>query len=315
MSKKLIIDSIASEIAAVKEFLIEAQKFDDIVGEIQLKYRISRLSEKMESLKEEYSKDNSASVSLFFGGQPVLDSKGIAADFAGVALGQFQELIAKISANNIVGELGERGKIPHKENSKLMVTGFARGSFGFVLDEMTNQMSLEPSELSQSVDKAASLLRDIADKDDAVFEARVEELESRTLTTLKGFFTSLDSNKATIRVVEKESEFTLDSVAIHRAKTRTESTSIEEIIDNIEGKLIGFLPDHKKFELRNKDGVTIYGSATKEAVDQYTKAIDNFIGRKCLIKVTIKTVSPLNRVPRKVFRLMEFVRSGRGINA
>ncbi len=311
MSKKLIIDSIASEIAALKDLLIDAQQSGDIVGEIQLKYRISHLSEKMESMKEESSEDNSARVALFFGGQPVLGSKGIAVDFASIVLGQFQGLVAKIFASKD-GELRKRRKVSSIGDSTLMVTGLVQGSFGFVLDEMSNQMSLGPSELSQSVDKAASLLKDIADQDDAVFNARVEELESGTLVALKDFFTSLDSSKATIRVVEKESEFTLNSADIYRAKTRTEATSIEETIeettDDIEGKLIGFLPEHKKFELRNKDGVTIYGSVTKEAADQYVNMIDKFIWQKCLIKVEIKkTVSPLNREPKEVFRLIEFL--------
>ncbi len=309
MSKKLSIDSIASEIAAVKDLLINAQQSGDVVGEIQLKYRIDRLSETIESLKKESSEDYNASVSLFFGGQPISDFNGIDADFAGVALKQFQDLVAKIFASKD-GELGERGKVSSRGDSKLMVTGLARGSFGFVLDEMSNQLLLGPSELSHAVDKVASLLRDIADQDEEVFNARVEKLESRTLIALQGFFKNLDSSKATIRVVEKESEFTLDSVAIRRAKTRTAATSIKEKTDDIEGRLMGFLPDHKRFELKNKDGRIIYGSATQEAVDQYAKAIDRAIGKKCLIRAAIKTVYPLNRAPKEAICLIKFVRIG-----
>jgi len=308
MPKKLNIDSLSSEITAVKELLSSAQQSGDIVGEMQLEHRLKELALKVESLKSDTIADNSASVALFFGGQPVLGSKGIAAEFAGLALEQFQNLIAKVFASNEVGALGERGKVPFKANSELMVTGLARGSFGFVLDEMSDQMQLESSQLSQVIDKASFLLRDTAAQDEAVFEALLEELEPRTLIALKEFFSNLDSNKATIRVVEKDLDFILDGPAIHRAKIRTEATSIEEQTSDIEGILVGFLPEHRKFELQDKTGQIYYGAATKEAVDQFVKATDTVIGKHCLIRVTIKTVAPLNRPPREIIRLHEFLR-------
>jgi len=310
MSKKLNIDSLSSEINAVKELLNSAQQSGDIVGEMQLVHRLKELSLKLESLQSDTIADNSASVALFFGGQPVLGSKGIAAEFAGLALEQFQNLIAKVFASNETGALGERGKVPFKANSELMVTGLARGSFGFVLDEMSDQMQLESSQLSHVLDKASVLLRDIAAQDEAVFEALLEELEPRTLIALKEFFSNLDSNKATIRVVERDLDFTLDGPAIHRAKIRTEATSIEEKTSDIDGVLVGFLPEHRKFELQDKTGQLYYGSATTEAVEQFVKATDTVIGKPCLIRVTIKTLAPLNRPPREVVRLLEFLRFG-----
>ena len=310
MPKKLNIDSLSSEITTLNELLTSARQSGDFVGEMQLEHRISELSGKLESLKENTVSDNSASVALFFGGQPVLGSRGIAAEFAGTALEQFQNLIAKIFANNEVGDLGERGKVPFKANSELMVTGLARGSFGFVLDEMSDQVQLESSQLSHVIDKAALLLRDSAAQDDAVFESILDELEPRTLIALRDLFSNLDSRKATIRVVEKELDFTLDGPSIHRAGIRTEATSIEESTTEIEGKLVGFLPEHRKFELADRTGKIFYGSATKEAVEQFANATDSAIGKKCLIKVTIKTVAPLNRPPREVVRLLELLRFG-----
>lgn len=310
MPKKLNIDSLSSEVTTLNELLLSARESGDIVGEMQLEHRISELSSKLNSLKEENLSDNSASVALFFGGQPVLGSKGIAAEFAGTALEQFQDLISKVFANNEVGDLGERGLVPFKVNSELMVTGLARGSFGFVLDEMSDQVQLESSQLSHVIDKAAILLRDSAAQDDAVFESILEDLEPRTLIALRDLFKNLDSSKATLRVVEKELDFTLDGPSIHRAKIRTEATSIEESTTEIEGTLVGFLPEHRKFELADKAGNLYYGSASKEAVEQFTKADDNVIGNKCLIKVSIKIVAPLNRPPREVVRLIEFLRFG-----
>lgn len=310
MSNKLKIDSLSSEITAMRELLRSAHNSEDIVGEIQLEHRIKELTLKVESLKHDNYTDNSASVSLFFGGQPVLGSKGIAAEFAGLALEQFQVLISNVFASNEVSALGERGKVPFKANSELMVTGLARGSFGFVLDEMSDQTQLESSQLSQVIDKASILLRDTAAQDEAVFESLLEELEPRTLIALKEFFSNLNSRKATIRIVEKDLDFILDGPAIHRAKVRTEATSIEEETIDIEGTLVGFLPEHRKFELQDKSGQLYYGSATKEAVDQFSKATDTALGKHCIIRITIKTVAPLNRPPKVIIRLLEFLQFG-----
>jgi hypothetical protein len=310
MPKKLKIDSLSSEIATVKDLLVSAINSNDIVGEMQLNYRLKMLAQHVEEIKESSLGNNSASVALFFGGQPVVGSRGIAAEFAGIALEQFQNLIGKIFATNELGELGQRGKVPFKAHSELMVTGLARGSFGFVLDEMNGQVQFESSQLTYIIDKAAHLLRDTAAQDEAVFEALLEDLDSRSLIALKEFFSNLDSNKATIRVVEQDLDFTLDGSAIHRARIRTEATSIEEETSEILGTLVGFLPEHRKFELRDSLGRIIYGSATKDAVEQFEKATETAIGKKCLVKVTIKTVAPLNRPAREVVRLMEFLDFG-----
>jgi len=307
MPKKLSIDSLSSEITTVSELLNSARSSNDIVGELQLEHRLNLLTGQLSKLKENALNDNSASVALFFGGKPVLGSKGIAAEFAGLALEQFQNLISKTFATSEVGELGERGRVPFKAQSELMVTGLARGSFGFVLDEMSDQTEIEASELSHVIDKAAHLIRDTAAQDDAVFENMVGELDPRTLIALRDFFANLDTNEATLRVVEKDTDIVLDSPAIHRGKIRTEATSIEEKTTEIAGTLVGFLPEHRKFEIRTNDGNLIYGSATKEAVDQFEKASESVIGKPCLAKVTIKTVSPLNRPSREVIRLIKFL--------
>lgn len=307
MPKKLARDGLNSEISTVKALLQSAIDYGDIVGELQLKHRINELESELKDLNKSSQIDNTASVALFFGGKPVLGSKGIAAEFAGVALEQFQNLISKAFATNEVKELGTRGKVPFKENSNLMVTGLARGSFGFVLDEMSNQTQLESSELVHIIDNVALLLRDTAAQDEAIFEALLDDLDPRMLLALKEFFANLDNSKATLRVVEKELDMTLDGAAIHRAKTRTEATSIEEKTNQIEGILIGFLPEHRKFELKDNTGNIIYGSASREAVEQFQKFEQNPLGRSCLINASVKTVVPLNRSPKEVVRLVEFL--------
>lgn len=307
MPKKLTIDSLSAELTSVSNLLESAKKSGDIVGEMQLEHRLEKLTTQLQVLKEHTLPDNSASVAIFFGGRPVLGSKGIAADFAGKALDQFQNLISKTFAKSEIGQLGTRGKVPFKAQSELMVTGLARGSFGFVLDEMSEQTELEVSELSHVIDKATRLLRDTAAQDEAVFENLVDELDARTLLALKDIFHTLDSNAATVRVVEGGLDIVLDSAAIHRGKIRTETISIEEDTTEVLGVLEGLLPEHRKFEIRDDSGNLVYGAVTKEAVEQFEAASKSVIGKRCTASVTVKTVKPLNRPPREVARLIEFL--------
>jgi hypothetical protein len=216
-------------------------------------------------------------------------------------------LVSKTFAKSEIGQLGTRGKVPFKAQSELMVTGLARGSFGFILDEMSEQTELEASELSLVIDKATRLLRDTAAQDEAVFENLVDELDARTLHALKDMFFNLDSNAATIRVVEGDLDIVLDSAAVHRGKIRTEATMIDEDTTEVSGVLKGLLPEHRKFEIIDDSGNHVYGSVTKEAVEQFETASKSVIGKRCTASVTVKTVKPLNRPPREVARLIEFL--------
>lgn len=310
MLKKLHLDAVSSEVSAVKKLLVEASKSGDIVGELQWGQKLAALTSEVEILEKEVIQDTEANVALLFGGKPVLGSKGIAAEFAGQALEKFQNLVSKTFAVAEIGDLGQRGKVPFKEQSDLMITGLARGSFGFVLSEISDQASLESSELAVIVERVSSVIKDTAAADESLFEELVSELNPRTLIALREFFLTLDSNQATVRIVERNRDFILDNTAIHRGRLRTEATSIEEDTIEVAGLLVGFLPDHRKFEIKDQAEEIIYGSVSKTAVEQFQNASSTVIGKRCLAKLNVRTIEPLNRPPRKVNRLLEFLRLG-----
>jgi hypothetical protein len=93
----------------------------------------------------------------------------------------------------------------------------------------------------------------------------------------------------------------------------TEATQIEEKDLEKSGILIGFLPEHRRFELQLASGELIYGSATKESTEQYRAAMiegSHTIGVKCIAKFNERIVKPLNRPQKLVYRLLEFVEIG-----
>jgi hypothetical protein len=311
MPRKLELEALESELAGLISLFKEAQEINDPVGILQYEQRIHELETEISALTNENR--HLASIALYFGGNPVLGSLGIAADFAGRALENFQEIISKQFAKVEIGALAERGRVPHKELTTLMFTGVTRGSFGFTLDELTDQTQMFDTALKEMVSEVMMIIESAGSINDVVFDEASETLDPRTLKPLKEFFGNLESNKATVRLVDDVRDISLDEAAVHRAKVRIEATEIVEEDTEITGVLIGFLPEHRRFEIKIESGETIYGTATKQATEQITHALKNaisVIGKICTASINERTVHPLNRPPRLVYRLLEFTKIG-----
>lgn len=302
MPRRLTLNSLTSDKFAVEKLLNEAIEYGDIAGEMQYSARLDNLKKEIAEL-EDVTPTN-ASVALFFGGKPVLGSKGILASFAGHVLDDFQELINKTFAFKENGGLGDRGKIALKANSDLMVTQVAKGSFGFILDEVSEQMEITETALKETVEDVMDLIDASALSDEEFFEEKIESLDKRVLQSLKNFFITLDKAESTLRVVSDKHEYSFDSTRIHRARKRTEATQIDESETEVELVIKGILPEHCKFEAITNDAEIIYGSISKSAVEQYS--IDK-LKRKCSVKLLIKEIKPLHRPKRTVYKLLEFL--------
>ena len=69
---------------------------------------------------------------LTFRGRPVVDQHGIFAEFGTQATSAFTDAVAKVAAG-LSGPLAAMGPIPNRDESQLLITGTALGSFGFEL--------------------------------------------------------------------------------------------------------------------------------------------------------------------------------------
>ncbi|KPN76746.1 MULTISPECIES: hypothetical protein [Shewanella] len=302
MPRKLKLNSLTSDKYAVQQLISEAIEYGDIVGELQYREKLEKLDKEISLIKN--ANETNASVALFFGGEPVLGSQGILASFAGNALENFQELINKAFASKENGSLGERGKIPLKANSNLMITQVAKGSFGFILDEVSDQIEITETALKHTVDYVLELINASAQPDDETFEKLIESLDKRVLQSLKDFFITLDKAHSTMRLVGDEQEYSLDSHWIHRARLRTEATEIDEDEDLVVLKVLGLLPEHCKFEAVTREGNIIYGSTTRLAAEQFRSEL---IGKEVRVNLLTKSIKPLHRPERTVYKLMEFL--------
>ena len=107
--RKLERDFARADIAAVSS-LLDQLGDEDVMARFGLEARLQELQTAIAQLGDE-PEEPTASAALFFGGRPVLGSRGIESEFGGAAITKFQDLVAKVLAHE-TGGLGMRGVVP-----------------------------------------------------------------------------------------------------------------------------------------------------------------------------------------------------------
>jgi hypothetical protein len=307
MLKKLELDSLTAQLAATREVVARAKEVGDIVTAQQLGADVDVLQHRITELGN--VRDVLASVTLFFAGDPVVGSRGVDADFAGSALHRFQALVSKQFAAGEIGQMGARGPVPANRASELMVTEIARGSFGFLLEESALNNELFETKLSAAVDDVAQLMGALASPSEAAFEESVADLEPRVLGAAKAFFETLDDANASLRIVERDVDYSLSTVDVHRARQRAEAMEITERDDvELTGLLRGIVPDHRKFEFTTTEGQRLYGSVAanvaKAIDDNIQSGLNNPTGKRWRARFKVREVQARNAEPKTYYTLL-----------
>lgn len=304
MLRRLRLDALRAELGSVRAQIEMSDQYGDIVGSGQFRRRLEQIQEELSAL--ELQDPTRASVALYFSGRPVLGTRGIAADFAGRCLENYQDLVSKTFARRELGALGERGPIPLRQSTEMMVTGVTHGSFGFILDEMSDQTSILDTQLKEVVKEVSLTLEKFSADSDSEFLEFASEIDQRTVISLRNFFQEMDNSSATVRIVEDIHELNLDGPAVLRARQRAESSTIEDETTDIQGTSIHVLPEHRTFEFRTLSGDVLFGKAHADAVESYLSAIAmqvNVSNSRMTAHMQVRTVHALNREPRSTYRL------------
>ncbi|MBB2806350.1 hypothetical protein [Xanthomonas arboricola] len=304
MLRRLRLDALRAELSGVLSQVEISDEYGDIVGSGQFRRRLEQIKKEISSL--ELQDPKRASVALYFSGRPVLGTRGIAADFAGRCLENYQDLVSKTFARRELGSLGDRGPIPLRQNTEMMVTGVTHGSFGFILDEMSDQTSILDTQLKEVVKEVSLTLEKFSGDSESEFLEFASEIDQRTVISLRKFFQEMDNSLATVRIVEDIHELNLDSPAVLRARKRAESSTIEDETADVPGTSIHVLPEHRTFEFRTLTGDVLFGKAHADAVESYLSAIAmqvNVANSRMTAHMQVRTVHAFNREPRSTYRL------------
>lgn len=257
MVTKLHRDALRGEIASLRAMLQRSFERDPL-GALSLRNRLTRLESELQEM-EEHS-PHVANVALVFDGDPVRGSSAIEADFAGKALQDYQELIAKHVAVE-GGQMADRGRLPdqiHKQ-ARMNVTALVHGSFGFVLEEdASDQLGMFETPAQKAVQAVTNLLKDVAAPDGRSFDAKLDDLDARIFSTLKRFVSTLHRARSTLKIAEDQRELTLDMSSVERAFDRVSRSEVDEVDEVLEGDLLGLVPVQRRFDFKRGDNGEVW---------------------------------------------------------
>lgn len=297
---------LRANLAQAKAFLADAQLDDDPIGQHQFAQLVDELSNKLSAMPNAIAQAP-AGVALFFGGRPVVGSQGIHADFSSKAIEGFQKIVTLRFASEERGPLAPKGRVPLKDNTHLLITDVVRGSFGFVLQAAASEDMSQAAytSLKAVVDKVASTISRVAAQDDMLFDEAVSEIDERQKVSLSDFFKLLDNEGATMRLVEGERDFELDSASVQRARRRVEGLEISETTEELRGQIVGWSDVSAKFELKLHGSLDIVQGTVSRAELERVEAEGLETYHKHLrASVNVREVKAKNRAPKLSYTLM-----------
>jgi hypothetical protein len=261
--RKLTRDALKADLAEVQGLLSSAPD-EDVLGRMSLEGRRDEITAELDALASEPMAGGArpAETVLFFGGAPVVDSRGIYADFASKALSKYEDLVTKVYAVQQRGDLRPSGPVPDRRAASLHITEVVRGSFGFELAELVSPAP-DVGNLADAVEEATRAMIAAAASDEDLADA-AQVLGERAFAALRDFFGLLRKSAATFRVVagDLDRTFAVEDVGI--AAERTESNEVTEEDIAVDGEFLGALPEARRFEFRANDGVVIRGRVSTD---------------------------------------------------
>jgi len=241
-------DLLESDLAAV-DGLLRRVGGRDRLARLTLTKRKGSIEAELQKLAG--TRHTTASVLLSFDGGPVRGSYGIDADFAGRALQDYQELLAKQAAAHETGGLARMGPVPDRQLSRLNITNVVHGSFGFLLEEDgADQPQLIDSALLVSVKRITDLLQAFTDSNQQTFEQALAEIDPRVFISLKKFIEDLYRGGATLKLIEDDRQVVFDNTAVNIARERIVATDVSDDEVVLEGELLGVVPIQRRFDFR-----------------------------------------------------------------
>lgn len=297
---------LQANLAQAQVLLADACLDDDPIGQHQFQQLVQGLEDKLAGMPQAID-HAPAGVALFFGGRPVMGSHGIQAGFSGKAIERFQTMVSQRFAAQELGPLASKGRVPLKDNTHLMVTDVVRGSFGFVLQAAAEDDEAQGSgtSLKSVVGKVADAISRMAAQDDALFDGALAEIDERQKVAFTDFFKLLDTEGATMRIVEGERDFELDQASVQRARRRVENLQISDRAEEISGLIVGWSDVTAKFDLQlHGTREIVQGTVSRAELDRVAVEGLELYHKHVRASIKVREVLAKNRQPKRAYTLL-----------
>ena len=193
--------------------------------------------------------------SLTFGGEPVVGSRGIYADFGSKAISAFSKAVSLVGASRY-GPLGPRGPVSHSEDYQLIITGTALGSYGFQV-EAASQRPV-PEGKATPVEFAITRVKQILEASLATDEEltdTIKEIDKRALMGVHDFLKTVADNKAVCALAFQGDVFRFRDVdQVRRSQNRLSHDNIKEANVTVAVGVLGFFPHSPRVQLEIRGG-------------------------------------------------------------
>ena len=276
----------------LKVQLIETQRLKEMVGDHPL-MSVS-FAEREQELKEKITVlplgNKEARTILFFSGEPVQGSVGIDASFAGRVLEPFQNMVMADYADRWHGVVGSRGRRPGEAQSRLLLTGLPRGSFGLELTRADNDELFEEGQLADTLAHVTRLV-EAAARSDEDFAAELDETAPRVIQNLREFLGVMAKGKAGLRLESGDFRCTMNPIEANDAFNRVADTITTEEPVKISGVFKGVLLESWKFDFVTDDSHSVGGKIDENLTEEQVIALNReFFNERCLASLLKTTV-------------------------
>lgn len=291
----------------LKSQFLETQHLGEMVKDhplMSLAYR-QREEELQGELNDLPLGEKEARTILFFSGEPVKGSLGIDANFAGRVLEPFQNMVMADYADRWHGVVGSRGRRPGESESRLLLTGLPRGSFGLELSKAENNELYEENQLADTLAHVTRLVESAA-KSDEDFASRIDDTAPRVIQNLKQFLETVSKGNAGVSVESGDLRCSVKPEEAKEAYDRVAATVTKDEDLELKGTFKGVLLDSWKFDFTDENSHKISGRLDDDLTPEKVEALaKEFFNQPCLASLVKSTVLFKNGRERTTYRLRD----------
>jgi hypothetical protein len=246
--------TLSSEKEQLESILAEILE-SDVIERASFEARLARVNGKLSTLAPSAAVKKAA---LTFRGAPVIGCRAIAADFTAKVTSLFSDAVASIAAG-LQENLKYMGKIPHKKDNRLFITGTAIGSFGFEFEvpatDTEDDLFPESSPAAEALDRLLKVFEITATGDDEALAEVVDEIHPRAVKKIAEMLDYTAKEQAWCGLSFSGQSFRFrDHQQLESAAARVREDNIKECSEDIDGVFTGVLPKSRRFEFKSLDG-------------------------------------------------------------
>ena len=272
--------------------LLETQRLVEMVGDHPL-MSVS-FAEREQELREKIAAlplgSKEARTVLFFSGEPVQGSMGIDASFAGRVLEPFQSMVMADYADRWHGVVGSRGRRPGEAQSRLLLTGLPRGSFGLELARADNDELFEEGQLADTLAHVTRLV-EAAGRSDEDFAAELDQTAPRVIQNLREFLEVIAKGKAGLRLETGDYRCSMNPIEANEAFNRVAATITRPEEVEISGVFKGVLLESWKFDFVTEENHSVGGKIDENLTEEQVVALNRqFFNERCVASLLKTTV-------------------------